>query len=34
VVGVGINAFDKAAYETGFADGEGTEHADFLLNHG
>ena len=34
VIGLRINAFDETADETGFADGEGTEHADFLLNHG
>lgn len=33
-VGLRIEAFDEAANETGFADGEGPEHADFLLNHG
>jgi len=33
LVFVGIDTFDVAADETGFADSEGTEHADFFLDH-
>jgi len=33
LVDIRVDAFDKAPDKTGLANGEGTEHADFLLEH-